>query len=56
MGRIGRERVMTHLAWDHSVPGLLAAYERCYPKPAGSAKRQVAAGHHSGAENQEEVR
>lgn len=30
MGRLGRERVLTSLSWDHSVPHLLAAYERVF--------------------------
>lgn len=30
MGQLGRARVLGHLTWDHSVPSLLAAYERCY--------------------------
>lgn len=32
MGRYGRERVMTRLSWDHSVPHLLAAYDRIFEK------------------------
>lgn len=36
MGQIGRERVLKGLAWEHSVPNLLAAYERCYSRPVGS--------------------
>ncbi len=30
MGRIGRARVLERLSWDHSVPHLLAAYERIF--------------------------
>ena len=32
MGRIGRARVLDHLSWKHSVPHLLAAYERVFSK------------------------
>lgn len=32
MGRIGRERVETALSWAHSVPNLLAAYDRVFAK------------------------
>jgi len=32
MGRIGRTRVLDHLSWQHSVPHLLAAYERVFAK------------------------
>lgn len=30
MGRIGRKRVFDSLSWDHSVPHLLAAYDRVF--------------------------
>lgn len=30
MGRIGRARVLERLSWEHSVPALLAAYERVF--------------------------
>ncbi len=30
MGRRGRRRVLERLSWDHSVPNLLAAYERIF--------------------------
>ena len=33
MGRAGRERVLGALSWDHSVPALLAAYDRVFTKP-----------------------
>jgi glycosyltransferase involved in cell wall biosynthesis len=36
MGRIGRERVETELAWKYSVPHLLAAYERAFVKRSKS--------------------
>jgi glycosyltransferase involved in cell wall biosynthesis len=42
IGRIGRERVLDRLAWEHSVPSLLAAYERCYSRPVGSRKPRLA--------------
>jgi glycosyltransferase involved in cell wall biosynthesis len=32
MGRLGRARVLSRLSWDHSVPQLLAAYERVFTK------------------------
>ncbi len=32
MGRIGRERIEGGLSWAHSVPNLLAAYERLFAK------------------------
>jgi glycosyltransferase involved in cell wall biosynthesis len=36
MGQVGRRRVVEHLSWEHSVPPLLAAYERVFSK-AGRA-------------------
>ena len=35
MGQFGRKRVEEALAWDYSVPNLLAAYERCFDKKMG---------------------
>jgi glycosyltransferase involved in cell wall biosynthesis len=32
MGKIGRERVLDRLSWQHSVPQLLAAYDRIFAK------------------------
>jgi glycosyltransferase involved in cell wall biosynthesis len=32
MGRLGRARVLERLSWDHSVPHLLAAYDRIFAK------------------------
>lgn len=32
MGQLGRERVEQALAWKHSIPNLLAAYERAFAK------------------------
>ncbi len=32
MGKIGRERVLGWLSWDHSMPNLLAAYDRIFNK------------------------
>ncbi len=32
MGKIGRERVMERLSWAHSVPHLLAAYDRVFAR------------------------
>jgi glycosyltransferase involved in cell wall biosynthesis len=34
MGAVGRRRVEETLAWEYSVPQLLAAYERCFAKNA----------------------
>jgi len=31
MGRAGQERVRSVLAWEHSAPVLLAAYDRLWP-------------------------
>jgi hypothetical protein len=31
MGRTGQERVRSVLAWEHSAPVLLAAYDRLWP-------------------------
>jgi len=30
MGRLGRARVLDRLSWAHSVPQLLAAYDRIF--------------------------
>jgi glycosyltransferase involved in cell wall biosynthesis len=35
MGRVGRERVRSVLAWEYSAPVLLAAYERLWPARDG---------------------
>ena len=35
MGEVGRERVQAVLAWEHSAPVLLAAYDRLWPAPGG---------------------
>jgi glycosyltransferase involved in cell wall biosynthesis len=50
MGAVGRERVASRLSWEHSVPNLLAAYERAFAKgargaaaPAGAAAATAAA-------------
>jgi glycosyltransferase involved in cell wall biosynthesis len=32
MGRIGRRRVLETLSWAHSVPHLLAAYDRIFAR------------------------
>jgi glycosyltransferase involved in cell wall biosynthesis len=45
MGQLGQERVRSVLAWEHSAPVLLAAYDRLWPdSPAagGRAGRQPA--------------
>ena len=51
MGEIGRERVLDCLAWKHSIPTLLAAYERCYSKRVGVGKRPRVAGCSRGDES-----
>jgi hypothetical protein len=33
MGQAGRERVQAVLAWEHSAPVLLAAYDRLWLSP-----------------------
>jgi glycosyltransferase involved in cell wall biosynthesis len=35
MGEFGRKRVETELAWEYSVPNLIAAYERVFRKKQG---------------------
>lgn len=35
MGVVGRQRVLGRLSWDHSVPALLAAYDRIFAKTGG---------------------
>jgi glycosyltransferase involved in cell wall biosynthesis len=35
MGELGRRRVEQQLAWEHSVPHLVAAYERAFNKKGG---------------------
>jgi glycosyltransferase involved in cell wall biosynthesis len=45
LGQLGRERVRTVLAWEHSVPHLLRAYEHTLSlkrKGAGAGARVVA--------------
>ncbi len=37
MGKVGRERVVKQLAWEHSVPNLLAAYERAFDSRSAGA-------------------
>ena len=32
LGKLGRNRVLDHLSWEHSVPQLLAAYDRIFAK------------------------
>jgi glycosyltransferase involved in cell wall biosynthesis len=45
MGECGRKRVAEELAWDYSIEGLLAAYQRCFDKkmPPEIASSDVAA-------------
>jgi glycosyltransferase involved in cell wall biosynthesis len=35
MGEFGRRRVEEQLGWNHSVPNLIAAYERAFSKRTG---------------------
>ena len=37
MGQAGRARVRSDLAWEHSAPVLLAAYDRLWPAPRAGA-------------------
>ena len=37
MGGAGRERVRAVLAWEHSAPVLLAAYDRLWATPLAAA-------------------
>lgn len=32
MGKLGRRRVLERLSWDHSIPALLAAYDRIFTR------------------------
>ncbi len=41
MGEIGRRRVEERLAWEHSVPNLLAAYERAFTQIRGKRVLQT---------------
>jgi glycosyltransferase involved in cell wall biosynthesis len=41
MGEFGRRRVEEHLAWEHSVPNLLAAYDRAFSKMRGKRALQT---------------
>lgn len=41
MGEFGRKRVEEQLAWEHSVPNLLAAYERAFSKLRGKRMLQT---------------
>jgi glycosyltransferase involved in cell wall biosynthesis len=41
MGEFGRRRVETELAWEYSVPHLLAAYERAFGKMRGRPAAQT---------------
>jgi glycosyltransferase involved in cell wall biosynthesis len=41
MGHGGRERMRKELAWEHSAPVLLAAYDRLWPAPAGDAEAEA---------------
>ena len=43
MGEIGRARVLEALSWEHSVPQLLAAYERLFAR-IGRRRRAAATG------------
>lgn len=41
MGEFGRSRVAQHLAWEYSVAGLLAAYQRAFDKRSGQRFRRA---------------
>lgn len=38
MGRYGQQRVQEHLAWEHSVGNLIAAYQRVIQKKSGRSR------------------
>jgi glycosyltransferase involved in cell wall biosynthesis len=40
LGRVGRERVASRLAWQHQIPALLAAYDRLDAKRADRSRRR----------------
>ncbi|WP_126975443.1 glycosyltransferase family 4 protein [Frigidibacter oleivorans] len=44
MGKLGRERVLSRLSWDHSVPHLLAAYDRVFARAGKTAPLPAPAG------------
>jgi glycosyltransferase involved in cell wall biosynthesis len=41
MGEFGRRRVEKELAWEYSVPNLLAAYERAFGKRGWPERQSV---------------
>lgn len=41
MGELGRRRVEDALAWEHSLPNLVAAYERAFSKKRGKRAMQT---------------
>jgi glycosyltransferase involved in cell wall biosynthesis len=41
MGELGRRRIEEQLAWEHSVPNLLGAYERAFSKMRGRGEVQT---------------
>jgi hypothetical protein len=41
MGQGGRERVRKELAWEHSAPVLLAAYDRLWPAPQAALDAEL---------------
>ncbi len=43
MGRLGRERVRVALAWEHSAPALLAAYEQVFDPLPGRVRAEEGA-------------
>ncbi len=49
MGRRGRQRVIEELSWTHSVPGLLAAYDRIFKKRARPAQAAAQTGMMAGS-------
>jgi hypothetical protein len=44
MGQAGRARVLERLSWDHSVPHLLAAYDRIFGRVAARGESGPATG------------
>ena len=43
MGKLGRARVLEGLSWDHSIPSLLAAYDRIFAKVGAERGRECPA-------------
>jgi hypothetical protein len=42
MGRIGRERVVRELAWEHQAPRYVAVYDRLFGTTRAAAPQKAA--------------